>query len=945
MKKINSPDILSNPQKNISHDLDTAHLRIKAANKAIEEGQINDSYHLFSEGLSLLEPFLQQNQNANDTLFISAALLFSKVCLYIGRGYDDAYKFAEKALEVSKYLGDMRSLAMLDLHIGRLLFYKNRKRDAIKHLALGQEAVELLGDDDIRTQSYEFIGLYYFMRGLNKEASEYLEKAIHANEHFAEVQFITPTTPAAFSLSLAYLGQFSRAIGLLDYFWRLALSNKNVGPACVYRSVLGTVLLVMGKKQEAFWHLEGALRDAINSNNAAVRYISYGGLAYYNFLNKDYKEAHGILEHMLSEAKNAGVRQQIASYYLIEILYELGMTDLYPINGYSFQEQAEIIMKEPNVHLKGVVLRLKAKDAMLHNENIKGVESYLNDSLDYLQLSGDPVQLAKTKIELALLRLKEGDSKEAEKLTQDARKALSVISEEVFPDGLRFLLQNASSQSSTPAVYEKSLLSQLDMIIKSPISPVLEETLDSMISQMTRLLGAERGGLFWLINANSKETKLLASQNLHKNDTISPHFNFGMKFIQKTFQTVQPQKMISEYPHFNLTSRITCHMLCLPLNIDGKVQAVLYFDNSYTLDRFDNLTDNVLSLMSHILGSWVEQVRNVSRLMEQKIKVTREESVQRELSGRSDFIIGKSHAMAKIVEAVDKVSRTDSPVLIDGETGSGKELIARRIHDMSYRSKKPLVILDLTTIPENLIESELFGYEKGAFTGANSRKIGRIEQANEGTLYIDEIGEVPKSLQVKLLRVLQEKTFTRIGGARQLESDFRLVAATNRNLIEEVAAGRFREDLYYRLSTVNITLPPLRERREDIIPLASFFLSRFLKRYNRPSLKLSSSDEEKLIKYSWPGNVRELNNVIERAAILSERGTLELIIPSISQPSATNWFGSNLTYDEMERHYICHILEQTGGRIAGTGGAAEIMGIHRSTLQSRMKKLGITKVK
>jgi len=944
MENVISPDILSKLSINADRDIYAACLKIEIAQKAIDEDHIEASYNLLLEGLTFLETLLQQDQKEIDILFMSNALLFADACLYLGTNHETAYKFAKKALEISKYLGDRRSQAVLELHIGVLLYYGDRKLEALKYLAAGKEAVDLLDDDDIKTQTYEFFGFYYYLRGLHKEALEFSEKAIYEYENNARTQFIFSVSPVLFGLSAAHLGQFHRAIGMLDYFLHRVLSEGKVSLAYIYRSTMGLVLLMTGKKQEALWHIEGTLRDIIKGSYALARYMSYTALAYYRFLNKEYKEARSILEDMYIEGQSAGPKHRYASPYVIEMLYELEMNGCDSIPGFSFAEQVELVMKEPSVHLKGVALRLKAKEAMFHGENIQVIESYLNDSLENLQLSGDPMQLAKTKIELATLKLKEGYSKEAQKLSQEARKGLSGISDELYPAGLRSLLQSMSPQNATSVIDEKFLLSQLDMILKSPISPIFEETLTSLISQMTHLLGAERSGFFWLNNENSKEIKLLASRNLHKNDIISPNFNPSMKIIWKTFRTRRPEKRKNEYSNFTLTSRVAFHMLAIPIKIDAEVRGVLYFDNSYLLECLDKITDHLLSLISEKLSIWVEQVENVSKLMEQKIRVIKEEAVQRELSGKADFIIGKSHPMTRIIEAVDKVALTDSPVLIDGETGAGKELVARRIHDKSYRSKKPLVILDLTAIPENLIESELFGYEKGAFTGAGTRKSGRIEQAHEGTLYIDEIGEVPKPLQVKLLRVLQDRTFTRIGGARQLESDFRLIAATNRDLKEEVAAGRFREDLYYRLSTVNITVPPLRKRPEDIVPLANYFLARFVKRYNRPNIKLSHSDEEKLINYSWPGNVRELNNVIERAAILSEKDNLELSIPALSKSSTMKWFDLNLTRDDLERRYICHILDQTGGRIAGSGGAAEILGMDRSTLRSRMKKLGIARM-
>ena len=939
------PNVLSDLLMGADRDKQAGYLKIKTADEAVDEGRIEDGYNLLAEGLPLLVPCLQQGQYTKDGLYTPSVLLFSNLCFYLGKGFDEAYQFLEKALEVSKNLGDRRSQAMIELHIGRLFYFGNRRLEAMEHFASGQETVESLADEDIRTQSYEFIGLYYFMRGLHKEAVDYLDKAIRTYENNAGVRLIVPVALFLFGYSTAYLGEFHRAIGILDYFWRRAISEKNIGPACLYRAVLGTVLLMMGKKQEAFWHFEGTLRDAINSNNALAQYMTYGALAYYNYLNKDYKEAREILAHTFSEGARSGIRQQFASPHILELIYEFGVLGFDPIPGYSFREQSKKIMLEPSVHLRGVALRLKAQEASLHGENKEIIESTLNDSLHYLQLSGDPIQLAKTKTEMAKLKLKEGNVREARKLSQEARKGLSGISDDLFPSGMRFLLEETNPQRKTQDIDQESLLSQIDMIIKSPISPVFDETLDSLVSHLTRILGAERCGLFWLNKAKSKDSDLRASRNLHKNEITSPNFNSGLKLIMKTFRTGQPQKEKSEYPNFNLTSRIACHMLCLPLKIETKVRGVLYLDNSYLVDCFDHLNGKMLMLLSEKLSLWVEQVKNVSRLMEQKIRVTKEESVQRELSGGTEFFIRKSQIMAKTMEKVDRVARTDSPVLVEGETGVGKELIARRIHDISSRANKPLVILDMTTIPENLIESELFGYEKGAFTGANTRKIGRVEQAHEGTLFIDEIGEVPKSLQVKLLRVLEDRTFTRIGGVCQLESDFRLVAATNRNLREEVAAGCFREDLYYRLNTINIGLPSLRECPEDIILLAHSFLSRFVKRYNRPSLKLTRVDEEKLVQYNWPGNVRELKNIIEGAAILSNGDHLELTIPTSLKSPAMSLFGSQPTLDDLQRRYICHVLDQTGGRIAGPQGAAKILGMRRTSLNTRMKKLGISRMK
>jgi transcriptional regulator with PAS, ATPase and Fis domain len=287
------------------------------------------------------------------------------------------------------------------------------------------------------------------------------------------------------------------------------------------------------------------------------------------------------------------------------------------------------------------------------------------------------------------------------------------------------------------------------------------------------------------------------------------------------------------------------------------------------------------------------------------------------------------------------VALADSSVVILGETGVGKELLAHRIHHVSRRKEGPFVIVDATTIPDELFESELFGYERGAFTGANQPKAGRLELAHNGTLFIDEIGEIPKSLQVKLLRVLQEKTLIRLGGNRIISSNFRLVVATNRDLAAEVSAGRFREDLYFRLNVVAVTLPPLRERTDDIPLLARHFLKNYSAKYNRPAPELTAEDESRLLGYHWPGNIRELQNVMERAMILSANEDLFIDLPAEKGVNARQFFGDHPSMDEMQRRYIRYAIAQTGGKIGGPAGAAAMLGMKRTTLQKRMKKLSI----
>jgi transcriptional regulator with PAS, ATPase and Fis domain len=252
------------------------------------------------------------------------------------------------------------------------------------------------------------------------------------------------------------------------------------------------------------------------------------------------------------------------------------------------------------------------------------------------------------------------------------------------------------------------------------------------------------------------------------------------------------------------------------------------------------------------------------------------------------------------------------------------------------------VVVDSTTIPENLLESELFGYEKGAFTGADKRKIGCIEMAHQGTLFLDEVGELTLPAQAKLLRALQEKMIRRVGGVQTIKSDFRLIAATNRDLAQEVAKGQFRDDLFYRLNVISLTLPPLRDRGEDSVSLAQHFIDSYSKKYKRSAFKLSSEQKASIKKYTWPGNIRELKNKVESAVILSGEDRLELELPSGKPMPANDPFADKPTLNEIQRRYIRHIIEYTNGRISGPeGGAIDILGMKRTSLYARMKALGM----
>jgi transcriptional regulator with GAF, ATPase, and Fis domain len=331
-------------------------------------------------------------------------------------------------------------------------------------------------------------------------------------------------------------------------------------------------------------------------------------------------------------------------------------------------------------------------------------------------------------------------------------------------------------------------------------------------------------------------------------------------------------------------------------------------------------------------------------------------AIQREIvsAGEAPRIIGASGPMLRMLGELDRVAPADATVLIHGESGSGKELVARAIHERSSRRDGPWIALNCAAMPETLLESELFGHERGAFTGADRRRLGKFELADGGTLFLDEIAELSPAAQAKLLRVLQDGTFVRVGGAETLLASVRLVAATHRDLAQQVQRGRFREDLFFRLNVFRLDVPPLRERAEDIKPLAEFFHERHARRLGREPVALSARSLRRMLSYRWPGNVRELENTIERATLLAGGPELDVQLPDAPLAGRSGEAGASrdttavprdvlldLTLDQLQRLQIMHALETSSYRVFGERGAAKKLGINPQTLLSRMDKLGV----
>ena len=558
-----------------------------------------------------------------------------------------------------------------------------------------------------------------------------------------------------------------------------------------------------------------------------------------------------------------------------------------------------------------------------------------------LRQAQSPIELGKTLTELATWHLQAGNRAKARDAAVEARQ---LCKQNIVHGDLTDLIRKLDilpAEENGPDIILERYVEMMKGVLPCADEP---EMLLRLITSTSRFFESERGGVFESGGTDARPPRLITGYNLIPEDVTQQGFTRQIGHVKEAFQKKHPVQGALPLYDPGVSDDRRLYLLCLPFQVNG-VPYVLYFDNAYSEGRYRTLAPTVLSKLADYFGTYLAGVTGFSNSMKEISRQAIVKSVAAKTN--PEVMVSRHAAMEELLLQARQTAPSEAPVLILGETGVGKELLAHFIHDNSPRRDMPFIAVNFSSIPENLLESELFGHEKGAFTGAVSRKPGLMELADKGTLFIDEVGDIPKPIQVKLLRALQEKTFMRVGGINEHSSDFRIIAATHMNMKQEVSEGNFREDLYYRLNIIPLTIPPLRERGDDVIELANYFLARYSEAYNRQVPKLTPADLVRLRACPWTGNVRELRNVMERAVILSTADRLELAIPGdtgaveAGASDAEEVFGDELTLDEVQRRHIRRILNKTNGKVSGRGGAVHILGINRTTLYSRMRKLGM----
>ncbi|MCP4756134.1 MAG: GAF domain-containing protein [Proteobacteria bacterium] len=840
------------------------------------------------------------------------------------------------ALEWAKNRSFLPQQALLNMYLAVYEFFRSEFSSAQLNYQEGLNLSKEITDEKFKRAIHLLSALFLFHQGQYREALDLFEEFVPEIDRVPHGGVPTMWRPLHGSC-LAYCGQTSQGLGMVRATINIGRKLKGSLVTGWSEFLMGRICVETGRFSEAVEALESALEKAEDGNHSQFK---VGILMFLSYANHKLGRNKPAIATLMELRKTKNLSQRTNPFPMImHLCWSMDRGKLPRLDGFDLERNISDALQSPNVYMKGMAYRYKALIAKREGRPIREVIDEYNQALKWLEISGHQIGISEIKLELAWEYLELGDEKQARAMGDPAIKFLLSINRNLVPKALLHLEKEL--RTSEEMLKEIFRLGQELVTIRDN-----RKLVGRIISTANRLTGAERGAIF-LLEKDPDRMVLRASKNLTSEDAASPGFKDSMKIIMETTRSGKGQAIEFESPlKEELSSGVSVGAcICVPMILRNSAFGVLYHDHFDSQKGFKNADLEVLNFFAAQAAIAMDNAQ-AYKALEEMVEKQQEKSryfEEQYLEHQSfENIVGKSPAIQQVFHHIESVAETDTTVLVLGETGVGKELVARAIHRHSPRKDKPFIRVNCSAFTENLITSELFGHEKGAFTGAFDRSIGRFELADGGTLFLDEIGDIPAETQVRLLRVLQSKEFERVGGHETLRSDFRLLAATNRDLEKEAQAGRFRQDLFFRLNVFPIRVPALKERKEDIPLLAYHFLNTNAKKLGKTIETILESDLEVLKAYHWPGNIRELENIIERGVILSSGPNLQVPDAGFKIPDG-NLDSAITTLEEMERTHILRTLKKTGGQLAGPGGAAEILNINPSTLRHRMKKLGIQK--
>ncbi|MBU2513595.1 sigma 54-interacting transcriptional regulator [bacterium] len=875
-----------------------------------------------------------------DELFAQTAIKYSK----ISTARHDTSKVVEtllNALNRAKRLRDLATQSLLEMHIAKNEWLQGNHSSAMKRFDIGWKIASGVNDYKLQRSATTFGTFFLYWQGRFKEAVESYETYVSDVEKYPKGGF-----PLLATITLGYcysqIGQITQGLGMIDAVRTLCLEREDLNLASYTAGNMGCIMADIQNYDDAIAHIRISGKEAAEANNNWVRITGYLVLAYCYYHKGEQKKSIRFFTDFLKQRKE--IQASVNLYpYVLELLWLMEIGKLPPLKGYSLEQELYRTIRSKNIFMKGVAYRYQALLFKKEDEPLQKIIGSLDQSLKWLEQSGHQFQMAETQLEIARIQVQQGKTSEAREIIKSASLLLTPYAEIKLPEDLLFLTEDhpINEQLFKEILH---LGQQVADVVHS------KDLLNRVLTSVNRMTGAERCALFLLDDADGQpKFRLRASKNITQAQITHPEFSSSMKMLERVCETGKGmiiEANESDEPDFFSNESIKSR-ICVPMTLRNRVIGVLYNDNRLLSSAFKKYDLDLLGYFAAQAAFAIDNARAYNEIKQLNQRLSQEKEYYKEehtQNLKSNNIIGESASIKEVLSQVKQVAETEATALILGHTGVGKELVAREIHNLSSRKDKPFIRVHCAALPENLIPSELFGHEKGAFTGAISRRVGRFELADGGTLFLDEIGDIPPDVQVRLLRVIQTHEFERVGGSITLQSDFRLITATNKDLEAEVKKNRFRADLYYRLNVFPIRVPNLSERKEDIPLLANYFLNIYSKKMRKSFAGIPEEEMKNLLDYDWPGNVRELENVIERGTILSlgqRFRTPELRISAITE----NEYENNMSLQEVEKRHILKVLKKTGWKVRGPGGAAEILKIHPSTLHFRMKKLGISRDK
>ena len=840
--------------------------------------------------------------------------------------------FLVSAQHFSEEIDDRERLLTIHLVLGKTREVEGFYEKAAHHLDQAWLLAQELGNENLLKKAALMTSDFLFRQGRVDEAVKRYEEVIGDLEDFSS-DAATLRGCATLGWCYGVSGQTSRGVGLIEAV-RIKTEEHHMKEIKAFADqMMALTLLEARRVSEAEIYLNSILSLPEGIVGYSILWATHWCVAYVAYRHGDLEEC--LREHIRGcELLKEYGRPHHRGGWVLEYLEGLETAGMgYP--AVTLESELQRLITWPDIFMKGVAYRFRGQKSERASGHTESIRADFEMSLELLTRSGARLELARTQIVLARAFIREGDPKKAKKLLEEAWDAMSRSNADLFPEDLKRYIEEKS--------HEDLLISTI-VEIGNVLGTVREKKklLELMIQLTMRFTFAERGGFFLL--GEDGQLDLVASRNLDlamvRSDRFRPYLKviedvarLEKETIKKTIGFQEPERPWDSQPNW---------MICSPVILQDRVLGVLYLASKVTRQYLKNdlLLLRAISTQVAVALDNASAYEKIASLKDRLEEETRYYRMDSEVSPQLDPMIGCSDAIRLVRNQMQKVAPMDSTVLIMGETGVGKELVARGIHRLSGRFSGPFIAVNVASFSGGVIESELFGHEKGAFTGASKSRLGRFELAQGGTLFLDDIQNLSLDIQAKLLRVLEEKEFERVGGSHTLKADFRLIAATNRPLKDMVDEKLFRSDLYYRLNVFPIKVPLLRDRQEDIPVLALHFLKMYNSNLGKDIQGISKRNMKRLISYAWPGNVRELRHVIERAVILSEGKSL--VLPSFqaygredSEPSR------ELTLEEMERSYIIKTLEKCAWKVGGEGGAARLLGLKPTTLHSKMKKLGI----